>query len=74
MVNTFIFLSACSLTTHMKVAYALDYAKAATVEVANKDLTLLAIFVKMFPFIFYLDLTHTYDLFHNKGGYPIDTL
>ena len=49
----------------MKVAYALDYAKATALAVKT-DFTLLAILEKMFPFIFLgLDLTHTYDLFHN---------
>jgi len=38
--------------TDIKVAFALNYAKAATF-VANKDLTLLANFEKMFPFIFF---------------------
>jgi len=48
--------------TDIKVAFALNYAKAATF-VANKDLTLLAIFEKMFPFIFFLKFTHIYDLY-----------
>jgi len=52
-VNSFIFLSAHSLTTHINVANALDYAKA-TAFAVNKDLTLLAILEKMFPFIFWL--------------------
>jgi len=51
--NSFMLLSAHELTTYIKVANALDYAKAATL-VANKDLTLLANFVKMFPFNFLL--------------------
>lgn len=37
--------------TYIHVANALDYAKA-TAFAVNKDLTLLAIFDKMFPFIY----------------------
>lgn len=58
----------------MKVAYALDYAKATALAVKT-DFTLLAILEKMFPFIFLnLDLTHTYDLFRECSLVPVETV